>query len=612
VRIAGEQALASFRQGLSGPRCLEQLKEAKGRLLIQLPVGVGKSTLLRQTVEEAVQRGTHDLVVVLVPLRAILDELVINLPGHLAPVVLRPRPRKKCGRLDAAWHDLEQRGCGALGRAQLCATCPLKRRCFWPRQLGANLRGARLILGTQQHLVHNPSFLLHLLHHARAKNPLLLLDESDLLLRCTERVVQASDLDHFVQVQQDILDRQEAPSSDATEWLSTTKILRQASTSDLREHWRFPWIDTCWAQSVQKRGCEMFGSAFHFVAYDLLHLAHSDPAGRERLDSGDVRFAARPYLGDRFVIFSGSMSSDLARFRLDPDHARPAVVSPFAEHRFEHPETSWINLRCLDGAARFFPSNAERLLDFFAELIARNIKKGRRTLLVSRKKFIPRCRDHLRTSLSRLGVGKVKIVTHDWSRHDLHDPRTIALINYRVMGVNCFEHVEAAYCLNSYYVSAGTISQAAQDIEATNHQFKISIRTTGEPRRRQAEVALPPDIRPITPRIAQQVLEQTEGDVVVQAVGRVRPFTRLREVITFHCGDLPGVRYNLELHSLSQARAYFGVRTPTQLGREERRQRACLLKASGCGVQEIADELQVSKATVKRDLRVGSSSLLNK
>ena len=38
------------------------------------------------------------------------------------------------------------------------------------------------------------------------------------------------------------------------------------------------------------------------------------------------------------------------------------------------------------------------------------------------------------------------------------------------------------------------------------------------------------------PQVARWVLEQKEADVVVRAVGRVRPFTQPREVITFHAG----------------------------------------------------------------------------
>jgi hypothetical protein len=460
-----------------------------------------------------------------------------------------------------------------------------------------------LVLGTQQHLVNNPSFLGHVVQQTRAANPLLLNDESEVLLRSTEGAVTAADLDRFIEAQEAHLAGQEDPSQRAKAWLDHSRILRLAKTEDLREAWSFPRIDAHWAKGVQERGQDLFGTDFRFVAFELMQLGRSDPAGRERLPSGDIRYAALPYLGARFIVFSGSMSGDLARFRLDPDHALPAVASPYAGHRFEHPRTTWYNLRTMEGAGRFFPTNAGRLLDFFAAKVARNIEQGQRTLLVSRKCFVDLCARGLRRRLQELDAGAVTIATGDWGRHDLEDPRVVALINYGVRGVNRFEHVEAAYCLNSYFIPPAAVEQAVQDIEASPHRYPISIRTEGEPRRRRVVVALPAGVEPITARIAQMVLEQKEADVIVQAVGRVRPFTRPREVISFHCGELPGVRYTADFSSLAQARSWFGVRTAGQGEREQRRQQAIVLQASGVGVKAIAEQLGVSESTVKRDLR---------
>jgi hypothetical protein len=107
------------------------------------------------------------------------------------------------------------------------------------------------------------------------------------------------------------------------------------------------------------------------------------------------------------------------------------------------------------------------------------------------------------------------------------------------------------------------------------------------------------------------MLIQMEADVIVQAVGRVRPFTRPREVITFHVGDLPGVSYTRDFHTLSQAREFFGLPTPSaaeQLSRSEKIQR---YRAQGHTHKRIANELGVSLSTVKRDLRGRGHSALS-
>src|SRR5258708_24484340 len=59
--IEGEEALAQFRAGLTGPRGLDLLRAHGGRALIQLPVGIGKSRYLDEITLEAGVRDQHDL-----------------------------------------------------------------------------------------------------------------------------------------------------------------------------------------------------------------------------------------------------------------------------------------------------------------------------------------------------------------------------------------------------------------------------------------------------------------------------------------------------------------------------------------------------------------------
>ena len=68
---------------------------------------------------------------------------------------------------------------------------------------------------------------------------------------------------------------------------------------------------------------------------------------------------------------------------------------------------------------------------------------------------------------------------------------------------------------------------------------------------------------------------------MVQAVGRVRPFTRPREVITFQAGALPEVRYTREFRTIAQARSHFAVPTRRRSEAESRADEARRLKALG-------------------------------
>jgi Helix-turn-helix domain of resolvase len=235
-------------------------------------------------------------------------------------------------------------------------------------------------------------------------------------------------------------------------------------------------------------------------------------------------------------------------------------------------------------------------------MLVRNIADGKRTLLVARKKFVGLCRTRLRQRLTELEAGSVKIVTGQWQKHDLSDPRVVPLINYGISGVNRFQHCESVYCLTGYYISAAVLAQAVQDLDPTIDRFQITIDCRGDPRQRQARIHLPDDRQTILPDITQAMLEQKEADVVVQAVGRARPFTRPREVITFHTGPLPGVRYDVQFRSLTQARHFFGLLTPKKAEMASKAAQVRRLKAAGHSNTQIAKQLCVSRSTVIRCL----------
>jgi hypothetical protein len=157
--------------------------------------------------------------------------------------------------------------------------------------------------------------------------------------------------------------------------------------------------------------------------------------------------------------------------------------------------------------------------------------------------------------------------------------------------------------LTGYYISDATLSWAVQDMDPTIDSFPITIDCSGRPRQRQARVRLPDHRQTLLPDIARALLEQKEADVVVQAVGRVRPFTRPREIITFHTGLLPGVRYHLQFQGLAEARSFFGIPTPQQAALASKAEQARRLRVQGRSIPQIAQEMGVSLSTAKRYLR---------
>jgi hypothetical protein len=431
----------------------------------------------------------------------------------------------------------------------------------------------------------------------------VLIDESDLLLGDAARVLTRGSIGQFVEVLETFEAESNQLSTRDEKWLTLTHQIAQARTEDLQQgDWRFPRFTPEWALQMQQLSREIHGDNFNFPAFDLQHFGFSDRSSRERLPNGDIRHATRPYLGENFIVFSGSIAKELVRYRIDPNHRLQDISAPFSQMSFSHPGTRWYNLRSMAAAARFFPNNATSILDFFAAKIARNIEAGKRTLLIARKKFLGTCENYLRCRLNALGISDVKLTTEKWGNADLENPRTLPLINYGVSGVNRFEHFDAAYCLTGYYISSRTLTDAVYDIDASCDRFPISIRNETHPRRRRAIVELPDDRATNLPLIAQLTLQQKEVDVVIQAVGRVRPFTRPREIITFQADELANVTIDFEFTSLDGARSFFKIPKRQRMDRDKRASFARQLRDLGLSIPTIMRATGCSRSTIKRYL----------
>jgi hypothetical protein len=101
-------------------------------------------------------------------------------------------------------------------------------------------------------------------------------------------------------------------------------------------------------------------------------------------------------------------------------------------------------------------------------------------------------------------------------------------------------------------------------------------------------------------RLAQLALAQQELDVVFQAVGRVRPYTRPREIITFQCAAHPQLDYTREFDTVDEAREFFSVPSRRQRRQRETAARVWAARQAGQTQAQAALELGLGLATVKR------------
>lgn len=598
MKISGDQPLAEFRRlWLSGRRILLSLNQHRGCLRIDLPVGVGKSHAMDNVIEEAILNGAYDLVIVLVPTREILEERqwIQNTPGGVTVVNLRPRPTVDCGKnRNALWSQYEKRGLGVLGRAEICTTCPDIAECFWPIQYGKNLLGTQVVFATQAHLEINPNFVDQIQEWVGATKVLVLLDEGNFIHSPFHRVIQRNDLEQFAHALRISYERK---TSSILSWFAdNVELLLVAATEDLRlPHWSFPRLYPRSILFIQSTGVELFGEQFRYLGNELSQFGRSCLDSRAKLSGGHVRFAAPPAIGQDFIIFSGTASHEFAEYRLGVDFA-----SPFADYRFEHPETRWYNLASKIGMRSYFPGNAEQILDFFVALVELRLRQGKRPLLVSRKRFLPMCLNGMQKRLDACGLGDYRIVDGRAPEVDAMVPNIIPIINYGLIGTNRFEQFDCAYCLNGFYVNEPVINSILQDVLAEDYHLPLKIETTGLPRRRRAGVANPGDRYYDVHRLAQLALDQQEMDVVLQAVGRVRPYTKPREIFTFQCAAHPTLDYHQEFDSLAAARKYFGIKNRRQVKKNESAMRIQKAKREGLTQVQTAESTGLSLRTVKR------------
>ena len=200
--------LAKFREHWTGTRILDLLTDSGGKLLINWPIGVGKSHNIDDLIEAAVRSGQYDLVVVLLPTRDVLKERrwIKAHPLNINIVNLRPRPKASCGNeADRQWNLFEKQGLGLYGRHLLCRPCPNYQNCFWPGQYGRTLNKAQVIFGTQTHLGRDPTFITQLQLWTRARRVLVILDEANFILKSQGKKIRRQHLTQFISVLERIL-----------------------------------------------------------------------------------------------------------------------------------------------------------------------------------------------------------------------------------------------------------------------------------------------------------------------------------------------------------------------------------------------------------------------
>ncbi|MFA0626828.1 helix-turn-helix domain-containing protein [Vibrio sp. 10N.222.49.A3] len=593
--ISGAKRLADFRKENDAGVILQHCYNHQ-HVVIRWQVGVGKSYNMDLVIETAIRQEKYDLVLVMAPTRKIIDErkFIQKPPKDIEVINIRPRPANLCGEeRSKAWQAYEARNLGHLGKRHCCELCPKRAECFWPSQYGKDLQNKQVAFATQAHLEHNPYFITHVKQQAKAERVLVIFDEANVSLANYSRTLSPTSIQQLIEATD-----QSAISQKCKATLGHyLNCLLSAPSEDLQDTsaWHFPRIDANEMTQILTVGDAIFGESFHNIIYDLQAFGYSMAESREKLPNGDIHFPAPPFTSDSDVLlYSGTTHLSILKMRLGID-----FYSPYETYEFKGESSTWLNIASAIGASSNFIKNAPQILDVFTQLTTKRIQEGKRVLLVSKKAHVDYCVKTMNQLLVEQGINNVRIIHGE---HYTESPNVtlVPVIHYGVIGINQYEGFDCCYCLNSYYVKQDTLSNSVQDLRSNSERIDVAITYSKKPRRRYGIVADEQFRFTDVAEVANPMLQTLEMGTVVQAVGRVRPFTQNREIITFQSNDALATTYDKEFSNLAELRKHFGLVTKRKRSSNTTADNVIALSAKDLKQTEIAKLLGISVRTVRR------------
>jgi hypothetical protein len=608
IEVVDEVGLDAFRADRLQPRFwLDELAKHE-RVLGNIAVGVGKSYAADLLLNCPETYEQYDVVIYVAPeLNIINERAIVN--GQSISLVpfknLNSRPSVRCGALGSEWAEYERQGCSAYAKANLCAKCPhfsdIQNPCKWPYQLATDhLKDVKLFFLTDQRLAETRTLIPFLKKATGAQRMLLILDEAKCLDVTHKVVLSFSELRNF----HDAVKATHGISPKLKQvWLTGITTLLAANEGLHDDGWAFP-KGMQEAASIEGTGIRLFGKKFRYLGYDIGYFACSRTHERWR-DSQGIHFISRPMLSADTLVLGAHLKTPYVAHRMGID----TIHSPFDNIRFSHSGTRFYNIKNGAGMASLFSSkeNMPRIIEFFAALIARNIAAGKTTALVSRNKFTQSCAKMLRERLLSIGLD-VDFICEGFDGLGPPDPRVIPILHYGMLGTNTFIGYETCYCLNSYYRSNDDIINALQENLPDPDKIALCIKQDPQKYRRMI-IDDPKHSYSGLDRLGDQYIAKLEADVVLQVVGRVRPFTYPREVIIFQLHDLrselPGL---VEFTSLAEAYVHFGVPHLFEFQKAVTVAQLKERKSGGVSVTKAARAMGISRSTAYRRLKESSQN----
>jgi hypothetical protein len=584
---------------LGGSALLKIILAVLGSILLRLPVGVGKSTAVDNLVKFILKlERSFDLIIICAPTHRILGErAIINDPDYQAVTqLLRGRPHAECGEgRNKEWQRYEKSASTTLGKKLICGRCERRPQCPWPDQFSRIDKRTKVVLLPQSYLQIDPGIMLRIIRMTGAKNPLIILDEINFAQEPFRRRIKVGALRNFIEVLKRYVDQNPEKAS-LSDYLFQLQLLVNAPTSDLRSSgWKFPMLDADVAAEMQEFGLRIYGDGFYFPGYDLTALSMQHPGYRQKISQEEIEFRCLPKLDKqgKLLVLSGTASKLLLEHRLGVK-----FTELFADYQFRHEGSRFYNINIGNGLATYHKDHLPRLVDFAVQFLIRKMRQNQSMAIVTKKRFIADTIDLLNQALDAAWLKNVRAVPlEEW--YEGGETLLIPVLHYGgAIGFNDLEHIESIVCLAGYYMRTEELNRMVNEVCSDDVHVSYRIETRTNPLRRVAvSTARPEDRSAYLDQLAQEVLQQEEMGTVIQAIGRVRPFTTPREVVTCQCGESPLMSYDKEFKSLEEAREYFDLQTAKTRMTRKTWVRVQWLKRQGCTQRHVAEKLRVHLRT---------------
>ena len=596
--IITEKELPSFRATHLDPNSvLKKLPNPDGVLLFDEPPGVGKTTLGRNLIPTALKRG-FDLAIFVAPTRAIIDEL-LNDPKLIAladlTVVLEARPKNQCGNLNDQWMPLEKSGCAALAKEELCKSCTAHNTCNWPDQMDRITAETRVVVLTEQYLNLNPHLIPAIIQKVNASKPLVILDEALFVTLAHVIKIPRVALERFQEVLKQADYSHDLGERAANNWVQEIQFLLDDPEGDASNSRFFRDGLAHATLDVQHQGRAMFGDNYRHLVNDLSLLNSSVTTGQWQSD-GSYEVAVKVDLGcAQAIVLAPNIEPMVVEERLE---RRVTVANP--NFVFRHSGSRIVNISDGIGTARSMKqaSKRKRVVDTFAPIVIGNALVGKRSVVVAKKGLLSVLGEDLKR-YAEAGGFSIEVVLPGEKNSKAQDTWTVPFINFGIVGINALKDYDAIICLGAYNIKDEHLMEVYNQAlpRATRHPFRIRTRD----RRRTVEATNGCHNSRFHARRARGLLRTLERRIVIQAVGRARPFTSPTDVYLMQQDSFNDVFGEVQVFkTLGEFRSAFCIPTVAEFARATKRGPFAALRDQGASYQQIAEALSVSRSTAHK------------